>query len=107
MTDNKDYLESNPSLLSFEKVSSDNGTRDNFFKVWSETYGKDYATNGAFEVDDVPAFGVIKKKKTIDDLIIVDGQDFQQQYHQFAQTLRQYNVASHENAFDKLVKHHN
>lgn len=103
MTDNKDYLESNPNLLSFEKVSSDNGTRDDFFKVWAETYGKDYATNGAFEVDDVPAFGVTKKKMTIDDLIIVDGQDIQRKYHQFAQTLRQYNVASHENAFDKLV----
>ena len=103
MTDNKEYLESNPKLLSFEKVSVDNGTRDDFFKVWSETYGKDYATNGAFEVDEVPAFGVTKKKMTIDDLIVVDGQDIQRKYHQFAQTLRQYNVASHENAFDKLV----
>ena len=103
MTDNKEYLESNPQLLSFEKVTTDNGTRDDFFKVWSETYGKDYATNGAFEVDEVPAFGVTKKKLTIDDLIIVDGQGIQRKYHQFAQTLRQYNVASHENAFDKLV----
>jgi len=103
MTDNKDYLDSNPKLLSFEKVSIDNGTRDDFFRVWKETYGQDYATNGAFEVDEVPAFGVTKKKMTIDDLIIVDGQDIQRKYHQFAQTLRQYNVASHENAFDKLV----
>lgn len=103
MTDNKDYLESNPTLLSFEKVAHDNGTRDDFFRVWKETYGQDYATNGAFEVDEVPAFGVTKKKMTIDDLIIVDGQDIQRKYHQFAQTLRQYNVASHENAFDKLV----
>lgn len=103
MTDNKEYLESTPQLLSFEKVSADNGTRDDFFKVWSETYGKDFATNGAFEVDEVPAFGVTKKKLTIDDLVIVDGQDIQRKYHQFAQTLRQYNVASHENAFDKLV----
>ena len=103
MTDNKEYLESNPQLISFEKVSADNGTRDDFFKVWSETYGKDYANNGAFEVDEVPAFGVTKKKLSIDDLVIVDGQDIQRKYHQFAQTLRQYNVASHENAFDKLV----
>lgn len=103
MTDNKEYLESNPKLISFEKVSADNGTRDDFFRVWSETYGKDFATNGAFEVDVIPAFGVTKKKMTIDDLIVVDGQDIQRKYHQFAQTLRQYNVASHENAFDKLV----
>ena len=103
MTDNKEYLGSNPKLISFEKVSADNGTRDDFFRVWSETYGKDFATNGAFEVDVIPAFGVTKKKMTIDDLIVVDGQDIQRKYHQFAQTLRQYNVASHENAFDKLV----
>lgn len=103
MTDNKEYLESNPQLISFEKVSADNGTRDDFFKVWSETYGKDYATNGAFEIDEVPAFGVTKKKLSIDDLVIVDGQDIQRKYHQFAQILRQHNVASHENAFDKLV----
>jgi len=103
MTDNREYLESNPKLLSFEKVSADNGTRDDFFKVWSETYGKDSATNGAFEAEEIPAFGVTKKKMTIDDLIVVDGQDIQRKYHQFAQTLRQYNVASHENAFDKLV----
>ena len=103
MTDNKEYLESNPKLLSFEKVSADNGTRDDFFRVWSETYGKDFATNGAFEVDKIRAFGVTKKKMTIDNLIEVDGQNIQRKYHQFAQTLRQYNVASHENAFDKLV----
>ncbi len=103
MTDNKEYLESNPKLLSYEQVSKDNGTRDDFFRVWKDTYGQDYATNGAFEADEVPAFGVTKKKLTLDDLIIVDGQDIQRKYHQFAQTLRQYNVASHENAFDKLV----
>lgn len=103
MTDNKEYLESNPKLLSFEKVSADNGTRDDFFNVWSETYGQDDASNGAFELDEVPAFGVTEKKMTIGNLIVVDGQDIQRKYHQFAKTLRQYNVASHENAFDKLV----
>ena len=103
MIDNKEYLESNSTLLSFEKVSADNGTRDDFFKVWSETYGKDYATNGAFETDEVSAFGVTKKKMSIDNLNIVDGQDIQRKYHQFAQILRQYNISSHENAFDKLV----
>lgn len=103
MIDNKEYLESNSKLLSFEKVSADNGTRDDFFKVWSETYGKDYATNGAFETDEVSAFGVTKKKMSIDNLNIVDGQDIQRKYHQFAQILRQYNISSHENAFDKLV----
>lgn len=103
MTDNNEYLESNPKLLSFEKVAHENGSRDDFFKVWKDTYGQDSATNGAFEIDEVSAFGVTKKKMTIDDLIVADGLGIQRKYHQFAQTLRQYNVASHENAFDKLV----
>lgn len=103
MTDNDDYLESNPHLVSYKKVSHDNGTRDDFFRVWCDTYGKDFSTNGAFEVGEVPAFGVKKKKLTFDALVNVEEDDIQKKYHQFAQILRQYNVASHENAFDKLV----
>ena len=103
MTDNDDYLESNPHLVSYKKVSHDNGTRDDFFRVWCDTYGKDFSTNGAFEVGEVPAFGVKKKKLTFDALVDVEEDDIQKKYHQFAQILRQYNVASHENAFDKLV----
>lgn len=103
MTDNHDYLESNPKLIGYEKVSRDNGTRDDFFRVWCVTYGNDFSTNGAFEIDDVPAFGVKKKKLTFDDLYNVEEDDIQKKYLQFAQILRQYNVASHENAFDKLV----
>ena len=103
MSDNDDYLESNPHLASFKKVSHDNGTRDDFFRVWCDTYGRDFSTNGAFEIGEVPAFGVKKKKLTFDDLIDVEEDDIHKKYHQFAQILRQYNVASHENAFDKLV----
>ena len=36
MKDNHKYLETNPSLMSFSKVAQDNGTRDDFFNVWSE-----------------------------------------------------------------------
>ena len=103
MTDNNDYLESNPHLVSYKKVSHDNGTRDDFFRVWCDTYGKDFSTNGAFEVGEVPAFSIKKKKLTFDALVDVEEDDIQKKYHQFAQILRQYNVASHENAFDKLV----
>ncbi len=103
MTDNDDYLESNPHLASYTKVSHDNGTRDDFFRVWCDTYGKDFSTNGAFEVGEVPAFGIKKKKLTFDDLVNVEEGDIHKKYHRFAQILRQYNVASHENAFDKLV----
>lgn len=77
MTDNDDYLESNPHLVSYKKISHDNGTRDDFFRVWCDTYGKDFSTNGAFEVGEVPAFGVKKKKLTFDDLVNVEEDDIQ------------------------------
>lgn len=48
MTDNDDYLESNPHLVSYKKVSHDNGTRDDFFRVWCDTYGKDFSTERSF-----------------------------------------------------------
>jgi type I restriction-modification system DNA methylase subunit len=103
MTDNKDYLSSNPHLLSFDKVTKDNGTRDDFFRVWSETYKKGSASKGAFEEKEVSAFGIQKKKLTIDDLAVVSFDGIKLKYNRFASILRQHNVASHENAFDKLV----
>lgn len=103
MKDNHKYLETNPSLMSFSKVAQDNGTRDDFFNVWSETYSKDFSTNGAFEVSDTPAFGVGKKRLSIYNIDEVREEDINRKSKQFDQILRQYNVSSHENAFDKLV----
>ena len=37
------------------------------------------------------------------DLKIISFEDTQKKYHEFATILRQHNVSSHENAFDKLV----
>ena len=103
MKDNHKYLETNPSLMSFSKVAQDNGTRDDFFNVWSETYSKDFSTNGAFEVSDTTAFRVGKKRLSIYNIDEVREEDINRKSKQFDQILRQYNVSSHENAFDKLV----
>ena len=102
MIDNDEYLQSDRKLRSFRQVQEDNGGKDEYFKVWKETYQLDYNTRGIFE-DDIAAYTVGKLKYTVNDLIEVDNDSIQKKYHEFATILRQHNVGSHENAFDKLV----
>ena len=100
MVDNDGTLSSNSKLKSFREVSANNEGRDEFFKVWKETYDGEYTTSGIFE-SDILTFGVGKRKLTSDDL--EKDIDIDKKYHQFKSVLRQHNVSSHENAFDKLV----
>lgn len=103
MRDNKEYLRSNPKLKGFDQVKAEGGTRDDFFRVWKNTYGQDYSNNGVFEPD-IQTFHVGEKKLTINDLTEAKSLEYTKgKYNEFASILRQYNVASHENAFDKLV----
>ncbi len=102
MKDNDEYLRSDKKLLSFGKVQEDNGGKDDYFKVWKETYQQDFATNGIFE-SGITAFHVGKQKYSINDLKEVDNSAIQKKYHEFATILRQHNVSGRENAFDKLV----
>jgi len=102
MIDNDEYIQSDKKIRSFRQVQEDNGGKDEYFKVWKNTYQLDYNTRGVFE-DDIAAYAVGKLKYTINDLIEVDNDSIQKKYHEFATILRQHNVGSHENAFDKLV----
>lgn len=103
MTDNDGQQLEDDDKLSYTRVSSENGNYKDYFRVWSETYEKDDVTSGAFE-DNIPAFGVGKRKYTAsDDLQDVDTEEIKKKYNEFAVILRQHNVGSHENAFDKLV----
>lgn len=102
MKDNEEYLLSDKKLLSFKKVQDENGGKEDYFKVWKETYQQDFATNGIFEPD-IAAFHVGRQKYSINDLQEVDNNAIQKKYHEFATILRQHNVSGRENAFDKLV----
>lgn len=102
MVDNDEYLQTDKALKSFKDVQSENGDKEAYFKVWKDTYQQDYATRGIFE-DDIDAYSVGKTKFTVADLDEVDNDSIQKKYHEFATILRQHNVGSHENAFDKLV----
>ena len=102
MTDNEEYLQTNASLKSFKQVQLDNGDKVDYFNVWKDTYQLDFATNGIFE-DGIEQYTIGKAKYCVDDLREVDNESMQKKYHEFATILRQHNVGSHENAFDKLV----
>lgn len=102
MKDNEELLSTDSSLRSFKQVQLDNGDKEDYFRVWKETYKQDFVTRGIFE-EDIDAYTVGKQKYTIKDLAEVDNATIQKKYHEFATILRQHNVGSHENAFDKLV----
>ena len=102
MTDNEEQVQ-DASIDSYEKVSARNGSFEDYFHVWAETYGFDSVQRGAFE-DSIPPFGISDRKLTAeDDLNDVDNEEIKKKYNDFAVILRRHNVGSHENAFDKLV----
>jgi type I restriction-modification system DNA methylase subunit len=96
--DNTEYLKSNKRLKGFKDAT----TNKELFKVWAETYQKDYSEVGLFE-DDIAAYDIGKNKYSTADLKEIDADKIQKKYHEFATILRQHNVSGHENAFDKLV----
>jgi type I restriction enzyme M protein len=98
LKDNKQYLEDNPKLESFKDAK----VREDLYRVWKNTYQKDFTTKGLFEKD-IQAYNIGKKKYSIDDLSLVDSSTKQSKHHAFATILRKYNVSGRENAFDKLV----
>ncbi|BCX78605.1 restriction endonuclease [Campylobacter sp. 19-13652] len=100
MTDNFEYLGNNKKLLSFEKVKAENGSKADYFKVWSETYQQDFISHNLFESE---VFKIGNRPYNVGDLKIVDNTTIQKKYHQFATIMRQHNVSARENAFDKLV----
>lgn len=100
MKDNDEYLGSNEKLLSFKKVQEENGSKSDYFKVWSETYQQDFISHNLFES---APFNIGNRPYNVHDLKIVDNNTIQKKYHQFATIMRQHNVSARENAFDKLV----
>ena len=102
LSDNQSYLDSNPKLASYRSVRQATGSRDDYFRVWTETYQQDYSKNGVFEADAEP-FHIGRKKLRAADLVEIDAASMQKKYNEYATILRKYNVSSKENAFDKLI----
>ena len=102
LKDNEEYLSSDIKLKSYKSLRENQGSSDEFFEVWKNTYGSDFSTNGMIEKDSKP-FDIGQKKYSIDDLKEIDSSSMQKKYNEFATILRKYNVSSKENAFDKLI----
>lgn len=102
MNDIDDIIGGKKDLLTFEKVRLDQGPIEDYFSVWSNTYAYQYYTSGIFE-EEFPPLCIGLRKFKFDDLKEIGISEIDKKYHQFAETLRRYNVASHENAFDKLI----
>lgn len=102
LKDNEEYLNSDKRLKSYKSLRENQGSAEEFFEVWKNTYGSDFSTNGMIEKDSKP-FDIGQKKYSIDDLKEIDSSSMQKKYNEFATILRKYNVSSKENAFDKLI----
>lgn len=102
LKDNEEYLRSDKKLKSYKSLRENQGSSDEFFEVWKNTYGSDFSTNGMIEKDSKP-FDIGQKKHSISDLQEIDSSSMQKKYNEFATILRKYNVSNHENAFDKLI----
>lgn len=100
MQDNEKYLQSNSHLIGFKQLSAENKGKDEYFKVWKDTYQCDFISHNLFESE---VFNIGRRPFAVSDLKIVDGVTIQKKYHQFATIMRQHNVSGRENAFDKLV----
>lgn len=71
------------------------------FKVWRDTYNQDYDERGIFE-NNLP-YSIGKTKFLASDLEDVNSSSMYETDKKFKNILRQHNIGSHENAFDKLV----
>lgn len=100
MQDNDEFLKSDKDLLSFAKVKAKNAGKESYFKVWQKTYNQDAISHGLFESK---PFAIGKLPFSTEHLKTIDEAGIQKKYHQFATIMRQHNVSSRENAFDKLV----
>ena len=97
--DNEEYLKTLKSDQ--RKRFKDAKDVKELHKVWKDIYNLEYEETGIFEDNCMPY--EINKGYTINDLKTINPEDSKKKYLEFATILRQHNVSSHENAFDKLV----
>ncbi len=101
--DNEDILnqqqDNGQALKSFQDASNV-GQR---YKVWKNTYQKEYTESGIFE-DNIQAYQIGKDKYTLKyDTNPLTAADKEGKYHRFRTILRTHNIARKETAFEVLV----
>ncbi len=97
--DNEKILADNLQLRSYEKAKD----VQNRFKVWNETYKREYTQKGIFE-QSIQPYNIGKNKYTLkEDTDPIGAIDQEGKYHEFRTILRQHNIARRETAFEVLV----
>ena len=102
MNDIDEIVGGKKNILTYKRVRDELEGKDAYFRVWKQTYDCNSETSGIFEAEFEP-FYIGQQKRSVAKLFDVDSDVIDKKYHHFRETLRKYNVASHENAFDKLV----
>lgn len=102
LEDNFDYLQTDSKLRSFKQLREEQGSAEEFFSVWKQTYKQDYNTRGLLE-EGIKPFEIGKKNYCLTDLKTVDEYSLEKKYNEFSLILRKHTISSHENAFDKLI----
>lgn len=102
LVDNNEYLQTNSNLRSFNQLRKEQGSAEEFFNVWKQTYKQDFNTRGLLE-EGIKPFEIGKKNYSLSDLKTVDEYSLEKKYNEFALILRKHTISSHENAFDKLI----
>lgn len=115
-----DFIESNTPKITYEnyiinvqdnkKILNENkkqgykdvGSVKELFNVWSDTYAKDYQTNGIFEKE-IKAYQITHLKPNLDNLKIIDSKAIQKMRHQWATILRANTVGDKGTALNKLM----
>ncbi len=96
--DNEELLK---SLGKDVKGYKDAQSKEDTFKVWKDVYNQEYEERGIFENNQ--PYDVGKCVSKINDLEEITSSSMNETDKKFKNILRQHNIGSHENAFDKLV----
>lgn len=102
LEDNEEYLQTDSKLRSFKQLREEQGSAEEFFAVWKQTYKQDFNTRGLLE-EGIEAFNIGNKSYSLTDLKTVDEYSLEKKYNEFTLILRKHTISSHENAFDKLI----
>ena len=102
LVDNDAYLQGDSDFRSFDQLRKEQGSAEEFFNVWKQSYKLDFNTRGLLE-EGVEPFEIGKKNYSLSDLKTVDEYSLEKKYNEFALILRKHTISSHENAFDKLI----
>lgn len=102
LEDNEEYLQTDSKLRNFKKLREEQGSAEEFFAVWKQTYKQDFNTRGLLE-EGIKPFEIGNKSYSLTDLKTVDEYSLEKKYNEFTLILRKHTISSHENAFDKLI----